>query len=318
MAVGDTLQLIGSDVSQGTSAIKGNGRTDPLELVRMREMMALTRGRPDLLIGLVDGPVALDHPGLATENIRMMTGSPVACHDHLSASCRHGTFIAGILAARRGAEAPAIAPHCVLLVRPIFLGAAVSADSPSASPAQLAAAIVDCVDAGARILNLSVTITGVGLGADRGLDEALDYAQRRRVLVVAAAGNQGSVRSSTITRHRWVIPVVAYGQSRRPIEGSNMGRRIGLGGVGGPGDGVHSLFPGGGSTVSSGTSIACAFVAGAAALLWSLCPAAGAAEVKHALLSSAVSRRPTVIPSLLDAWKAYEVLSAGRTKWVVL
>jgi hypothetical protein len=55
-------------------------------------------------------------------------------------------------------------------------------------------------------------------------------------------------------------------------------------------------------------------VCGAAALLWSAFPSATAVEVRHALLSSLVGRRRTVTPPLLDAWRAYEVLSEGRAR----
>jgi len=44
---------------------------------------------------------------------------------------------------------------------------------------------------------------------ERELDEVLDYAARRGVITVAAAGNQGAIGSSAITRHQWVIPVAA-------------------------------------------------------------------------------------------------------------
>jgi hypothetical protein len=32
----------------------------------------------------------------------------------------HGTFIVGILCAKRSSDAPAFCPSCILLVRPIF------------------------------------------------------------------------------------------------------------------------------------------------------------------------------------------------------
>ena len=249
---------------------------DPVEFVRLAGLMGLTGGRPDVAVALVDGPVMLDHPDLATGNIRTLGGAG-ACVDIESTSCRHGTFIAGVLAARRGSGAPAIAPDCTLLIRPIFSEAAAVGQQPSATPRVLADAIVNCVDGGAWILNLSAALTAGWLGTDRDLQEALDYTVRRGALVVAAAGNQGAMGGSAIIRHPWVIPVVAYAQSGRALAQSNVGRASGLRGVGGPGEGVISLAPEGGPVISAGTSVAVPFVTGTAALLWSLFPAATAA-----------------------------------------
>jgi subtilisin family serine protease len=287
-------------------------------LVRLGAVMALTSGSPDVVIGLVDGPVALDHPDLSTRNFRVVSGMAAACRDAGSWACVHGTFVAGILAARRGAKAPAIAPDCTVLIRPVFAEGLPVGPVPSASSAELAAAIVQCVEAGARLLNLSVAVIGPALGAHRALKEALEHARRRGVLVVTAAGNQGVVGSSTITGNRWVVPVVAYSRCGRVLAPSNFGRAIGLGGVGGPGDGVVSLAPHGQSAMSAGTSIAAPFVTGTAALLWSLYPTAGPADVKRALLASAAGQRRTIIPPLLDAGRAYQVLSEGRTRRAVL
>jgi hypothetical protein len=83
--------------------------------------MARTSGRSEISIGLIDGPVALDHTDLAAENIREIPGKlSAACADASDAACAHGTFIAGILLARRVSVAPAICPGCNLLIRPIF------------------------------------------------------------------------------------------------------------------------------------------------------------------------------------------------------
>ena len=41
-----------------------------LDLVKLRPLMELTTGRPEVAIGLVDGPVAMDHPHLASESVR--------------------------------------------------------------------------------------------------------------------------------------------------------------------------------------------------------------------------------------------------------
>src|SRR5262249_2867375 len=123
--------------------------------------------------------------------------------------------------------------------------------------------------------------------------------------------NQGTVADSAIIRHPWVISVVAYAQSGRALAQSNVGRASGTRGIGAPGERVVSLAPKGGPALSAGTSVAAPFVTGAAALLWSLFPTVPAVDIKNALLSSVAGRGRTVVPPPLDAWAAYEVLSAG-------
>src|SRR5215471_20392104 len=152
-----------------------------LDLVSLSPLMARTSGRPDISIGLIDGPVVLDHPDLAAENIREVPGKlPAACADASDAACAHGTFIAGILVARRASVAPAICPGCNLLVRPIFSQAPANGEQmPSASAGELADAIIDVIAAGARVINLSVALQGPSSGGGGSLQQALDFALRR-------------------------------------------------------------------------------------------------------------------------------------------
>jgi hypothetical protein len=99
---------------------------------------------------------------------------------HNNAACFHGTFVAGILSAERGAQAPALYPGCRLIVRPIFSEAdSASLQVPAATAQDLAAAVVDCIQAGARILNLSAALGHASPRDERTLQNALDYACRR-------------------------------------------------------------------------------------------------------------------------------------------
>jgi hypothetical protein len=69
-----------------------------LELVKLSPLMAQTTGRPEVRVGLIDGPVAIQHPELATENMREVPGKYAGtCARSNSAACKHGTFVAGIL-----------------------------------------------------------------------------------------------------------------------------------------------------------------------------------------------------------------------------
>ena len=75
---------------------------------------------------------------------------------------------------------------------------------------ELAGAIVDCVDTGARVLNLSAALAEPSSKGHRELEEALDYAASLGAISVAAAGNQGMLGSSAITRHPSVVPAAAW------------------------------------------------------------------------------------------------------------
>jgi subtilisin family serine protease len=149
-------------------------------------------------------------------------------------------------------------------------------------------------------------------GPQRQLEEALDFAAARGVIPVAAAGNQGTLGSSPITRHPWVIPVVAYDSQGRPLGFSNLGKSIGTRGLGAPGHKIAGLGLSGQTLSLSGTSVAVPFVTAALALLWSAFPAASPAQLKSAVRQAAGPRRPAVVPPLLNAWAAYEILRQSR------
>jgi subtilisin family serine protease len=289
---------------------------DPLDLVKLSELMARTSGSPGVTIGLIDGPVAMQHPDLAGNVLRDIAADQGStCTEANDAACVHGTFVAGILAAKRDSSAPAICPGCTVLVRPLFAEGTVGRDQmPTATPNELAAAIVDCIDAGARIINLSLALARPSTAEEPCLEEALNLAVKRGVIVAAAAGNQGTIGGSAITRHPWVIPVAACDLRGRPMNQSNLGGSIGRRGLSAPGDGVRSLGADGLARAIGGTSVAVPFVTGAAALLWSEFPSATAARIKLALAAASAHRRPSVVPPLLDVALAYRTLLSANPR----
>src|SRR5215208_12912 len=102
----------------------------PLQLVKLGALMERTSGSPDVTIGLIDGPVITQHPDLEGERLRELPATNGAtCTLADSIACLHGTFVAGVLSAKRNSAAPAICPNCTLLIRPIFAEAAVTRDS---------------------------------------------------------------------------------------------------------------------------------------------------------------------------------------------
>jgi subtilisin family serine protease len=284
---------------------------NPLDLVNLRPLMERTSGRPEIVIALIDGPVLMENAGLWSGNVRHLGSKlPATCAQASSAACMHGTFVAGILSAKRGSEAPAICPDCTLLIHPVFPeSAAKNGEMPSASPEELGAAIVNSVDAGARVLNMSVGLTHPSTKGDRKLLDALNYAAARGAIPVVAAGNQATVGSSAITHHRWVVPVAACDGQGRPSQETNLGNSIGRNGLSAPGVDITSLGPDGNSRSFRGTSAAAPFVTGAIALLWSEFPAARADQIRFAVTQANRNQRGTIVPPLLNAWAAYQTLA---------
>jgi hypothetical protein len=219
--------------------------------VGLDALMTLGRGRPQIAVALLDGPVSLAHPDHADTPIRAITTG--ACSTPPAFACRHGTFMAGILSAAPSSATPGISPGCTLLVRAVF------ADDPGplgprCSAAELAGGIDDALRHGARIINISGALTRT-FGRIQRLEDSLHAASLAGSLVVAAAGNDATVTGSALTRHPTVIAVTGADESGRPAQTANLGRSVGLRGIAAP-DTLMSITPAGDPARSSGTSVA--------------------------------------------------------------
>ncbi|KJU82907.1 subtilisin-like protein [Candidatus Magnetobacterium bavaricum] len=293
----------------------GKELVSPLRLIRLESLMTRTQGTPDVTVGIIDGPVEVNHPDFRGVNIRSLSGSNSGvCKVSDSAACMHGTFVAGIICSQRGSQAPAICPGCAIVLRPIFREESLSSNGVvSSTPSELVRAIIEVVDAGARVINLSVGLIGVALNVHHTLQEALDYAGRAGAIVVVAAGNQGTMTASPLINHPCVIPVAACDDNGRISGGSNISPSIGRYGLMAPGVGITSASATDGYATLSGTSFAAAFVTGAIALLMSEFPGVGAAEIRRALLTSSPRRR-MITPPCLDVEAAWNILKATHNK----
>jgi subtilisin family serine protease len=308
VGVGTIMQTARAEMSRAPATAFALG------LVGLSRLMDRTSGRPELIVGLVDGPVAVAHPDLALARIRHVHREPgSACARTESAACAHGTFAAGMLVARRGTKSPAICPDCTLLVSPIFSETIGDTSAPTATCEELAAAVVDCVDGGARVVNMSAAFQLRSPTGERDLASALDHAAVRGVIVVAAAGNHATVGGSLLTRHPAVIPVAASDLHGRPLSLSNFGASIGARGVMAPGQSITSLDADGATRAITGTSAAAPFVTGAIALLWSEFPNARASQMTSAVVRGTRPVCRAIVPRLLNAWEAYLSLHALRT-----
>jgi subtilisin family serine protease len=288
---------------------------DPLVQTRLRSLMDISSGDPNLTIGIIDGPVDLTHPAFQASKIKTVRESQVkACNNASSIACSHGTFIAGILFASRQYPASAICPDCEFILNPIFKENAddsINKDIffPSATAEELSTAIVETVDAGAKIINLSLGLSASSLTTYDTLQQAYDYSLKKGVILVVAAGNQGCIGNVSLINHQWVIPVAACNENGGLDFTSNYGPSIGNRGVMAPGANIRSTSPGGRYTTMSGTSFAAAFVTATLALLWSVFPTTSAAQLIYCLrVGSSKGHHRSITPSLLNVETTYHLL----------
>jgi subtilisin family serine protease/flagellar hook assembly protein FlgD len=232
-------------------------------------------GSPDVRVAIVDSGVDVHHPDLAGKVVgthNAVTGG-TDVHDVVG----HGTGTASVAAAATGngvGIAGAGRNSSLLAVKVADVTGRIFTDD-------LAAGIVWAVDHGADVVNLSLG----GPTTDRLEKAAVAYAEAHDVLVVAAAGNEGSSAKQFPAALPGVMAVGATssnGAVRAPF--SSFGSWVDLAA---PGRSIVVATPGGGYEVADGTSYSAPLVSGAAALLAAYRPGRTAAELLQALVGGA-------------------------------
>lgn len=204
----------------------------------------------------------------------------------------HGTHVSGIIGAVRNNDAgiDGIADNVrIMAVKVVPDGDERDKD--------VALGIRYAVDNGARVINMSF---GKGFSPHKEwVDDAIKYAEKKGVLLIHAAGNDGNDNDTVDnfpnpnfndhTRATNVITVGASGSGRQSskVAGfSNYGKKeVDLFA---PGVQIYSTIPGGNKYGSaSGTSMAAPVVAGVAALVLSYYPNLNAQQLKEVLEKSA-------------------------------
>lgn len=231
----------------------------------------------------------------------------------------HGTFVAGVIAATQGNDAgiDGINGSAKIMV----LKAVNNFGRTRAS--FVAEAIVYAADNGAQLVNLSVT----GPGFPQIVQDAVDYAASKNVLVIMAAGNRAEdISLAEPALLRGVLTVAATGPDDKRARFSNVGSAVD---IAAPGIDVVSLraratdfmfdsaetsyvpgdaFLGDDKRYyrSTGTSFATPIVTGVASLLLSNNPGLSPAQLKRVLEQSA---RDVEIPGR-DRFTGYGVVDA--------
>jgi subtilisin family serine protease len=251
-------------------------------------------GSGNVVVAVLDTGVAGGHPdlqGSILSGYNLVDPAKAPVDDN-----GHGTAVAGIIAARTNNH-EGIAGVCwTCSILPIKVLAADGTGDTS----RVAAGIVRAADAGARVINMSLG----GPANDRTLDDAISYALGKGVILVAAAGNNGTSSPFYPAANLDVISVAASDESDRLYSWSNFGSSVQ---VAAPGCNP-APSPAGGYVLFCGTSAATPVVAGLVALLLSVQPDAGRAEVVNAIENTTTPIGDVVGRGRIDARNALAAL----------
>lgn len=267
----------------------GPPATDVAALLQLDALWARTRGDPRIRIALLDGPVDRSHicfTGAQLSILPTLAGGNAAD----SPACRHGTHVASLIFGQPGGPVAGVAPACTGLVLPVF-SAGTDSVPVLCSQLDLARAILQAIEAGAHVINISggqLTPTGE---PDPMLAHAMAACADANVLLVAAAGNDGCECLHVPAALAFALAVGALDGEGQPLDVSNWGAAYRSQGLLAPGMNIPGALPGNEVGLKSGTSFATPLVAGVAALLLSMQLKRGAKPdpqaVRAALIGSA-------------------------------
>ena len=214
----------------------------------------VTTGTSSINIAILDTGVDLDHPDLADKIVANVNFSTSATADDLYG---HGTHVAGIAAAstNNGIGVAGLGYSANIM------NVKVLADNGAGTHSAIAAGIIWATDNGAQIINMSLG----GGASSQTLEDAVNYAWSRGVVVVAAAGNNGNSYMMYPAAYANCLAVAATDRNDARASWSNYGDWVD---VAAPGAGIYSTTKGNSYGYMAGTSMASPHVAGLAALVF--------------------------------------------------
>lgn len=237
------------------------------------------KGTSGVTVAVLDTGVDIKHPDLQN---RLVPGTnTVEPLKSTRDSEGHGTHIAGIISAATNnmlgvAGVAGAAPIKIMPVK-VF-------DGDIGSDVSISNGIIWAADHGAKVINMSFG----GYSKSYLLDQAIDYAYSKGIVMVAAAGNWASEEVSYPAAISKVIAVSALNKNDKLADFSSYGPLID---VSAPGDEIYSTFwdkyKGSTYVEMSGTSMASPMVAGLAALLRVKNPALTNEQVRQIMEVSA-------------------------------
>ena len=214
----------------------------------------VTTGNPNIKIAILDTGVDQDHPDLASKILSNINFSSSPTVDDVDG---HGTHIAGIAAAMtdNGIGVAGVGYNSNIM------NVKVLGDTGAGTYSGLISGIIWAVDNGADVISMSLG----GSSYSSTLENAVNYAWSKGVVVVAAAGNYGSTTPFYPAAHANCMAVAATNGWDVKADWSNYGDWVD---VAAPGVIIYATLKDNSYGYMSGTSMAAPHVAGLAALVF--------------------------------------------------
>lgn len=237
-------------------------------------------------VAVIDTGIDVSHPdllGSVIQGVDISTLSAFVEQTPVQDFGYHGTMVASLLAGRghdKNSGVIGVAPESQLI------SVAMRFDlQPQNTDEQVAAGIHYAVDAGAKVINLSLTRNSKDWPAL--WDEAFQYAFDNDVVIVAAAGNRAS-GTEQVGAPATIPGVLVVAGVDENANISNQASTDGLTiGVSAPATDLVSSYPGGDYKIWSGTSGAAPIVSGLVALIRSKYPQLDANNVINRVIATA-------------------------------
>ncbi|WP_082036134.1 S8 family peptidase [Bacillus sp. B-jedd] len=235
---------------------------------------SISRGSKDITIALVDTGVDLNHPDLKNRLVRGY--NVLKDNNNPDDDNGHGTHVAGIIASETNNGLGVAGITWFNKIMPVK---AMGKDGYGTT-FDIAKGIYWATDNGAKVINLSLG----NYQPSRALKEAIDYAHKRDVVIVAAAGNDHSRQPTYPASYPQVLAVSAVDHDGGLAEFSNYGTYVD---VAAPGVYIPSTYFRSRYAALSGTSMASPHVAGLAGLIRSENPKLSNRQVARIIKKSA-------------------------------